>query len=64
MGHPLAPLTDFLVFFFSCTQEAHAWGFHDHSAIATELIKLEHNHLPSPLSDTCGGKIPLVSMGG
>ena len=25
-----------------------AWGFHEHTTIATELIKLENTHLPSP----------------
>ena len=32
-----------------------AWGFHEHSTIATEWIKLENTHLPSP-PQTCPPK--------
>ena len=36
------------------------WGFHEHSTITSEGIKLEYTHLPSTTSDTGGEKIPLV----
>ena len=38
------------------------WGFHEHSTIATEWIKLENTYLPS--HPRKADKIPLVSMGG
>ena len=51
-----------------------AWGFHEHSTIATEWIKLDNTYLPSPawtcvpekmsMGGWADGKIPLVSMGG
>ena len=37
----------------ACEKRTCMRGFHEHSTIATEGIKLERTHLPSPLPRTC-----------
>ena len=51
-GTPPSPLGAFFSIFLlarvrSPTRTC-AWGFHEHSTIATKLIKLKNTHLPSP----------------